>query len=160
MYAIRSYYDRPLDHILQLPDIAGPRIFKKVLFGDLRNRLYVLAKLAVEVLRLAIKLNLHLSDLRRVRLGLLAHAHSMLAFTNPSTNSYKRLVPGFEAPIRITSYNVCYTKLLRSARLPSWAQARYSRVVARRPPPRKPTVPAPVKPPPRPPVPAMAVPAR
>ena len=34
--------------------------------------------------------------------GLLRHAPSLLAFTNPSTNSYKRFVSGFEAPVRPT----------------------------------------------------------
>jgi glutamine synthetase len=34
--------------------------------------------------------------------GLLKHSKALCAFTNPSTNSYKRLVPGFEAPVAIT----------------------------------------------------------
>lgn len=33
--------------------------------------------------------------------GLLSHAASLCAFTNPSTNSFKRLVPGYEAPVTI-----------------------------------------------------------
>ena len=34
--------------------------------------------------------------------GLLKHGAALSAFTNPSTNSYKRLVPGFEAPVALT----------------------------------------------------------
>ena len=42
--------------------------------------------------------------------GLLKHAPALLAFTNPSTNSYRRLVPGFEAPV-----NLVYSARNRSA---------------------------------------------
>ena len=34
--------------------------------------------------------------------GLLAHSKEMAAITNPLVNSYKRLVPGFEAPTEVT----------------------------------------------------------
>ena len=42
--------------------------------------------------------------------GLVAHAEALLGVTNPSTISYKRLVPGFEAPI-----NIAYSQRNRSA---------------------------------------------
>jgi glutamine synthetase len=42
--------------------------------------------------------------------GLLRHAPSLLAFTNPTVNSYHRLVPGFEAPV-----NLVYSQRNRSA---------------------------------------------
>ena len=51
--------------------------------------------------------------------GLLTHAAALCAITNPSTNSYKRLVPGFEAPVTIG-----YAMANRSAvvRIPAYAK--------------------------------------
>jgi glutamine synthetase len=52
-----------------------------------------------------------LSDIGRWYIGgLLHHAPSLLAFTNPTVNSYRRLVPGYEAPV-----NLVYSQRNRSA---------------------------------------------
>lgn len=52
--------------------------------------------------------------------GLLVHARALCGLTNPSTNSYKRLVPGYEAPV-----SICFATSNRSAvvRIPDYARA-------------------------------------
>ena len=63
--------------------------------------------------------------------GLLRHAPALLAFAAPTTNSYRRLVPGFEAPV-----NLVYSMRNRSAciRIPTYSSSPAARRVEFRPP--------------------------
>jgi glutamine synthetase len=63
--------------------------------------------------------------------GLLEHSAALLALTNPSTNSYRRLVPGFEAPV-----NLVYSQRNRSAavRIPVYSKSPKTKRIEYRPP--------------------------
>ncbi len=63
--------------------------------------------------------------------GLLKHAHALMALCAPSTNSYKRLVPGYEAPV-----NLVYSQRNRSAaiRIPTYSTSPKARRIEFRPP--------------------------
>jgi glutamine synthetase len=63
--------------------------------------------------------------------GILSHGSSLIAFTNPSTNSFKRLVPGFEAPV-----NLFFSLGNRSTaiRIPKYATSPHEKSLEFRPP--------------------------
>src|SRR5216117_3629523 len=73
-----------------------------------------------------------LSQLARTYIGgLLAHAPALLAFCAPTTNSYRRLVPGYEAPV-----NLVYSQRNRSAciRIPMYSSSPKAKRIEFRPP--------------------------
>lgn len=63
--------------------------------------------------------------------GILKHAPAVLAFTSPTTNSYRRLVPGYEAPV-----NLAYSMRNRSAavRIPMYSASEKAKRIEFRPP--------------------------
>jgi len=60
--------------------------------------------------------------------GLLKHGRSLMAWTNPSTNSYRRLVPGFEAPVHLVFGSANRTAAVR---VPAYARGDKRRIELR-----------------------------
>ena len=103
----------------------------KPLFGDNGNGMHVHQSIWKDGKNLFYKEGEYgnLSEMARHYVGgIFKHARSVAAFTNPTTNSYKRLIPGFEAPSILT-----YSSQNRSAscRIPYGAGEKATRVEMR-----------------------------
>ena len=103
----------------------------KPLYGDNGNGMHVHQSLWKNGKNLFYKEGeyANLSDMARHYIGgIFKHARAVAAFTNPSTNSYKRLIPGFEAPSILT-----YSSQNRSAscRIPYGAGEKATRIEMR-----------------------------
>ncbi len=103
----------------------------KPLFGDNGNGMHVHQSIWKDGKNLFYKEGEYgnLSDMARHYVGgIFKHAAAVAAFTNPSTNSYKRLIPGFEAPSILT-----YSSQNRSAacRIPYGAGEKATRIEMR-----------------------------
>ncbi|RXK00842.1 type I glutamate--ammonia ligase [Arcobacter sp. CECT 8989] len=103
----------------------------KPLFGDNGNGMHVHQSIWKDGKNLFYKEGEYgnLSDMARHYVGgIFKHARAVAAFTNPSTNSYKRLIPGFEAPSILT-----YSSQNRSAscRIPYGAGEKATRIEMR-----------------------------
>ena len=95
----------------------------KPLFGDNGSGMHVHQSIWKDGNTLMFKKG-NYADLSEVALnyigGILKHAPALLAFCAPTTNSYKRLVPGFEAPV-----NIAYSQRNRTAsvRIPTYSSS-------------------------------------
>ena len=106
----------------------------KPLFGDNGSGMHVHQSLWKDGSPLFFDANGYakLSDTARWYIGgLLKHAPALLAFAAPTTNSYRRLVPGFEAPV-----NLMYSQRNRigCVRIPTYSDSPGSRRIEFRPP--------------------------
>ena len=96
-------------------------LMPKPIFGEAGNGMHIHLQLFNDDEPLFYKQG-NYSDLSDIALyaigGILKHSPSLMAFTNPSTNSYKRLVPGYEAPV-----SICFGTANRSSviRIPGYA---------------------------------------
>jgi glutamine synthetase len=103
----------------------------KPLYGDNGNGMHVHQSIWKDGRNLFYKEGEYgnLSDMARWYMGgVLKHAHALAAFTNATTNSYKRLIPGFEAPSILT-----YSSQNRSAsiRIPYGGGEKSTRIETR-----------------------------
>jgi len=99
-----------VDSIL-IDEARTPLIISGPADGDANKWYLEFARLAVNMRK---ETDYEVDEKKRTG-GILEPAPSLLAFTNPSVNSFRRLVPGFEAPV-----NLVYSARNRPARIPPW----------------------------------------